>query len=440
MQVSVEEMGALERRMTIAVDESQIDSAIQKELQKLSKRVKIKGFRAGKVPLNVVKQHYGNEVRMQVLQDVMQSSFYEALNQEKLQPAGQPSFAPKQSEDSGKGFEYTATFEVYPEVKLASIAGVQIERPTAQITDADIDEMLQTIQKQHINWNEVNRKAKKEDRVTIDFKGEIDGKEFQGGSGTDMAVEIGKGQLIAGFEDGLIGLSLNDEKTLDLTFPDDYHNKDVAGKPVKFTITVKKVEEPVLPAVDTELATKLGIEGGDVEKLKSDVRNNMQRELDAALENKTKSAVMDKLLELNAIEVPTALIESESKNMANQMAQNLMQQGMPAEQAKLDPSVFAEEAKRRVSLGLILAELVKQENMSASDADIKARVDKIAEPYEQSEQVVQWYYGNKQRLAEIESLVLEQSVVDWVLEKADVKDNSMSFNEIMYPNKGKAGK
>ena len=440
MQVSVEEVGALERRMTIAVDESQIDSAIQKELQKLSKRVKIKGFRAGKVPLNVVKQHYGNEVRMQVLQDVMQSSFYEALNQEKLQPAGQPTFDPKLSGESGQGFEYTATFEVYPEIELASIEGAKIERPVAEITDKDIDEMLETIQKQHISWNEVDRAASKNDRVTVDFKGEIDGKVFQGGSGTDMAVEIGKGQLIAGFEDGLVGLKVNDEKNLDLTFPDDYHNKDVAGKPVKFAITVKKVEEPVLPPVDAELAKKLGIEDGDVEKLKSDVRNNMQRELDAALENKTKSAVMDKLLELNPVEVPSALIENESKNIANQMAQNLIQQGMPAEQAQLDPSAFAEEAKRRVSLGLILAEVVKQENLSASEDDIKARVEKIAEPYEQSEQVVQWYYGNKQRLAEIESLVLEQRVVEWVLSKADIKDNSMSFNEIMYPNKAKTGK
>lgn len=440
MQVSVEEVGALERRMTIAVDESQIDSAIQKELQKLSKRVKIKGFRAGKVPLNVVKQHYGNEVRMQVLQDVMQSSFYDALKQEKLQPAGQPTFDPKLSGESGQGFEYTATFEIYPEIKLASIEGAKIERPVAQISDNDIDEMLQTIQKQHITWNEVDRVASKNDRVTVDFKGEIEGEAFPGGSGTDMAVEIGKGQLIAGFEDGLIGLKVDDEKTLELTFPDDYHNKDVAGKPVKFAISVKKVEEPALPAVDAELAKKLGIEDGDVEKLKKDIRDNMQRELDAALENKTKSAVMDKLLELNPVDVPTALIENESRNIANQMAQNLMQQGMPAEQAKMDPGAFAEDAKRRVSLGLILAELVKQENLSASDEDIRARVEKIAEPYEQSEQVVQWYYGNKQRLAEIESLVLEQRVVDWVLSKADVKDNSMNFNEIMYPDKTKAGK
>ena len=434
MQVSVEEVGALERRMTISVDEAQIDGAIQKELEKLSKRVKIKGFRAGKVPLKVVKQHYGNEVRMQVLQDVMQSSFYDALQQEKLHPAGQPTFDPKLSEQPGEGFEYTATFEVYPEIKLASMDGVKIERPAVEISDADLDEMLKTIQKQHIDWKEVDRAAKQEDRVTIDFKGVIDGEAFQGGSGNDMAVEIGKGQLIAGFEDGLVGLKTGDEKTLDLAFPEEYHNKDVAGKPVSFDVTVKKVEEPELPPVDAELAKKLGIEDGDVEKLKTDVRNNMQRELSAALGNKTKSAVMDKLLELNPVEAPSALIDNESRNIAGQMAQNLMQQGMPADKAQLDPGAFKEEAKRRVTLGLILAEIVKQQDIKASDEAVRARVDKIAEPYEQSEQVVQWYYGDKKRLAEIESLVLEQSVVDWVLEQADVQDNTMTFNEIMYPN------
>ena len=435
MQVSVEEVGALGRRMTIAVDGEQIDSAIQKELQKLSKRVKIKGFRAGKVPLNVVKQHYGNEVRMQVLQDVMQSSFYDALQQEKLYPAGQPSFDPKLSEQSSDGFEYTATFEVYPEITLASMASVKIERPTCEITDADLDEMLKTIQKQHISWQETDRAAQQEDKVTIDFKGEIDGEVFQGGSGEDMAVEIGKGQLIAGFEDGLVGLKTGDEKVLDLVFPEEYHNKELAGKPVKFSVTVKKIEAPELPPVDKELAEKLGIEDGDVEKLKSDVRDNMQRELTAALDNKAKTAVMDKLLELNPVEVPSALIDSEAQNIAKQMAQNLMQQGMPADKAQMDPSAFRNEAKRRVQLGLILAEIVKQQDIKAPEEAVRARVDKIAEPYEQSEQVVQWYYGDKQRLAEIESLVLEQAVVDWVLEQADVQDKAMSFQELMYPNR-----
>jgi trigger factor len=437
MQVSVEQVGALERRMTISVDEAQIDSAIEKELEKLSKRVKIKGFRAGKVPLKVVKQHYGNEVRMQVLQDVMQSSFYDALQQEQLHPAGQPTFDPKMSDQPGDGFEYTATFEVYPEIKLANLSGVKIERPVSEITDADLDEMLKTIQKQHISWKQVDRAAKQEDRVTIDFTGEIDGEAFQGGSGSDMAVEIGKGQLIAGFEDGLVGLKEGDDKVLDLAFPEEYHNKELAGKPVKFNVTVKKVEEPELPPVDAELAKKLGIEEGDVEKLKTDVRNNMQRELTAALDNKTKSAVMDKLLELNPIEAPSALIDSEARNVANQMAQNLVQQGMPADKAQLDPSAFKDEAKRRVTLGLILAEIVKQQDIKASDEAVRARVDKIAEPYEQSEQVVQWYYGDKKRLAEIESLVLEQSVVDWVLEQADIQDKAMNFNELMYPNQNK---
>ncbi len=436
MQVSVEEVGTLERKLTIAVDEAKIADAVQKELKNLSRKVKLDGFRAGKVPMKVMKQRYGDGVRQQVLQDVMQSSFYEAIIQEKLQPAGTPMFGAPSVEE-GKGFEYTATFEVYPVLELAKLEGVTIEKPVVEISDADLDTMLETIQKQHISWNEVDRKAKQEDQVTIDFKGEIDGEVFEGGTGMDMAIEIGKGQLIAGFEDGLVGLKAGDEKALDLTFPEDYQKQDLAGKPVKFAVTMKKVEEPVLPPMDDELAKKLGIEGGDVERLRSDVRDNMQRELDTALESKTKQVVMDKLLELNSIEVPGSLAENEAKNMANQMAQNLVQQGLPAEQARLEPTVFNEEAKRRVSLGLILSEIVKQADIKASDEAIKARVDKIAEPYEKSEQVVQWYYGDKKRLAEIESLVLEEQVLKWALEQADVKDNSMSFNEIMYPNGNK---
>lgn len=436
MQVSVEEVSTLGRKLTIAVDEAKIDVAVQKELKNLSRKVKLDGFRAGKVPIKVVKQRYGDGVRQQVLQDVMQSSFYEAIIQEKLQPAGAPTFDAANTQ-TGKGFEYTATFEVYPELTLAKLEGVTIEKPVVEISDEDLDAMLETIQKQHVSWNEVDRKSKQEDQLTIDFKGEIDGEVFEGGTGTDMAIEIGKGQMIAGFEDGLVGLVAGEEKILDLTFPENYQKQDLAGKSVKFAVTVKKVEEPVLPPVDDELAKKLGIEGGDVEKLRGDVRDNMQRELDTALESKTKQVVMDKLLEINSIEVPGSLVENEAKNMANQMIQNLVQQGLPADQARLEPAVFNEEAKRRVSLGLILSEIVKQTGIKASDEAIRARIDKIAEPYEKSEQAVQWYYADKKRLAEIESLVLEEQVIKWALDQAEVKDNSMSFKEIMYPNANK---
>jgi len=432
MQVSVENVSTLERRLTISVDAEQIDSAIQKELQNLSRRVKIKGFRAGKVPMKVVEQHYGQNVRMQVLQDVMQSSFYEAINQENLKPAGAPSFEPVNMGE-GKGFEYKATFEVYPEIKVANFSQVTLEKPKCEINEADVDAMLETIRKQHMGWEPAERAAQADDKVTIDFTGTVDGEAFEGGSGTDMAVEIGKGRLIAGFEDGLIGLAAGDEKTLDLNFPDQYHKAELSGKPVQFAVKVKLVETPVLPPLDTEFAKRLGVEDGDLDKLRIEVRQNMQRELDSNLASLTKRAVMDKLLEVTPVDVPQALIDNQSRLLAQQMGANLERQGMAKEQTQLDPSLFATEAKRRVSLGLIMAEIVNRNNIKADEQAVRARVEAIAEPYEHAEEVVKWYYGDKQRLAEIESLEIESQVVDWVLEQANVTEKDLTFNEVMYP-------
>ena len=432
MQVSVESVSPLERRLTISVDAAQIDEAVEKELKNLSRRVKIKGFRAGKVPMKVVQQHYGQNVRLQVLQDVMQSSFYEAVTQEKLRPAGSPSFEPVTT-DAGKEFEYKATFEVYPDIALADFSSVSLEKPVCEIAESDVDAMLETIRKQHMTWQVVERAAKVEDKVTIDFTGTVDGTAFEGGSGTDMAVEIGKGRLIAGFEDGLIGLSAGDEKTLDLTFPEQYHKQDLAGKPVQFAVKVKQVEEPVLPAVDSELAKKLGVEDGDLEKLRTEVKQNMQRELENSLASMQKKAVMDKLLEVNPIEVPQSLVESESQALAQQMAANLERQGMSREQTQLAPSLFEAEAKRRVSLGLIMAEIVKRNDIKTDEKAVRARVEAIAEPYEHADQVVTWYYADKRRLAEVESLEIESQVVDWILGQANVTEKSLTFNEVMYP-------
>ena len=432
MQVSVENVSPLERRLTISVEAAQIDEAVQKELKNLSRRVNIKGFRAGKVPMKVVEQHYGQNVRLQVLQDVMQSSFYEAVTQEKLRPAGSPSFEPVTTE-AGKSLEYKATFEVYPDVTLADFSAISLEKPVCEISESDVDAMLETIRKQHMTWQTVERAAKAEDKVTVDFTGTVEGTAFEGGSGTDMAVEIGKGRLIAGFEDGLVGLSTGDEKTLDLTFPEQYHQQDLAGKPVQFAVKVKQVEEPVLPPLDAELAKKLGVSDGDLDKLRAEVKDNMQRELENNLASMQKKAVMDKLLEVNSIEVPQSLVESESQALAQQMAANLERQGMSREQTQLAPSLFETEAKRRVSLGLIMAEIVKRNDIKADDKTVRARVEAIAEPYEHADQVVKWYYADKRRLAEIESLEIESQVVDWILGQANVTEKNLTFNEVMYP-------
>ena len=433
MQVSVENVSSLERRLTISVDSAQIDEAVQKELKNLSRRVKIKGFRAGKVPMKVVEQHYGQNVRLQVLQDVMQSSFYEAVTQEKLRPAGAPNFEPVAT-DAGNGFEYKATFEVYPDVTLTDFSSISLEKPVCEISESDVDAMLETIRKQHMTWQTAERPAKADDKVTIDFTGTVDGVAFEGGSGTDMAVEIGKGRLIAGFEDGLIGLSEGDEKTLDLSFPETYHKQDLAGKPVQFAVKVTRVEGPVLPELDAELAKKLGIEDGDLDKLRVEIKSNMQRELENSLTNMQKKAVMDKLLEVNPVDVPQALVASEAQALAQQMAANLERQGMSRGQSQLSPSIFEAEAKRRVSLGLIMAEIVKRNDIKADEAAVRARVDAIAAPYEHADQVVKWYYSDKRRLAEIESLEIESQVVDWLIGQAKTTEKALTFNEVMYPN------
>ncbi len=436
MQVSVESPTTLERRLTVVVEEQQIDEAVQKKLQSLSKTVKLKGFRAGKVPLQVVKQHYGPQVRHEVLQDVIQSSFYEAITKEQLKPAGMPNFEPKPS-SPGAGLEYIATFEVYPEVKLGDFSSLSIDKPVVEITDADMDQMLETIRKQHINWTETDRAAAKGDKVNVDFVGTINGEAFPGGTGTDMEVEIGQGRLIAGFEDGLVGLKKGDQKTLDLTFPDPYQNAELAGKPVQFAITVKSVNEPTLPELNDDFAKKLGINDGSLENLRNEVRENMQRELRSNIENKIKKDVMDKMLALHKIDIPNALIKQEAQALATQMANNMRQQGMRADETKFSPEIFEGEARRRVSLGLILAEIVKNQKIKADEARVKAKIDAIAEPYEEKEQVIKWYNADKSRKLEVESLVIEEQIVDWVLSQAKVTDKSMSFNEIMYPKSQK---
>lgn len=434
MQVSVESAGGLQRKLTVAVPEDTIEQAVQTRLQNLTRTAKIKGFRAGKVPLKVVKQHYGSQVRQEVLGEVIQSSFYEAVSREKLRPAGSPSISTQQV-DSGQGLEYTATFEVYPEIKLADLTGTKIEKSVAEISDSDLDEMIETIRKQQIKWQVADKAAETGDQVTIDFKGVIDGEAFAGGTGQGMTVEIGKGRMIKGFEEGLTGLKVDDEKTLELTFPAEYHAKDLAGKDVQFEIKVKKVETAVLPEIDENFAKQLGVADGSIEKMRADVKNNMQRELDTRLKNSVKQAVMDKLLETNKIDVPEALIKEESQLLLKQMQNNLMQQGMQQNQLQMDASMFKEQAQRRVALGLIMSEIVKQCEIKADANKVRQYIEELAASYDKPDEVIKWYYGDKQRLAEVESVVMEEQIVDWVLDQVTVEDKQVSFNKLMYPEK-----
>lgn len=429
MQVSVETTSGLERRMTVELPVERIDSEVQSRLQRMSRSARVKGFRPGKVPQKVLAQQYGKQIRDEVVGELIQSSYFEAISQQSLQPAGMPSIEPKVNE-AGKNLEFIATFEVMPEVTLADVAGVKLERKVAEVSDADLDKMLETLRKQRASWQAVDRAAAEGDRLNIDFKGTIDGEEFTGNAGNGVPVTIGAKRMIAGFEEGLVGAKAGDELTLDLQFPEEYAHKEVAGKPVKFAVKVNSVEESKLPELDEEFAKSFGIGDGSLESLREEVRQNMVREMKQALTEGNKRAVMDKLLELNQIEVPQALVENEAETLKQQM-----QQQMYAPQGKsgvqLDTSMFMDQAKRRVSLGLILSETIKANGLKADEDTVRAKVEDLASTYEEPQEVIDWYYADKRRLSQVESLVLEEAVVDWVYGKADVAEKTSSFDEVM---------
>lgn len=436
MQVSVETTQGLERRMMVEIEEAQVAEAVETRLKGMAKTTKIKGFRAGKVPFNVVKQHYGGQVRQEIVSSLIESTFYDAVTQEKLRPAGGPTIG--NDLEANDGLKYSAIFEVYPEVTIASFDGVTLEKDTAEIADADIDEMIETIRMQNKTWEDAGRASKEGDQMTVDFAGIVDGEAFEGGTGTDMVVEIGSGRMIAGFEDGLKKLKEGDDATLSLTFPENYPQKDLASKPVEFKITVKKVEQVSLPEVDADFAKKMGVEDGDLEQMRKDITENMQRELDGKIKTNLKQAAMDKLIDLHKMDVPKALTEQESTVLMQQMQQNLTSQGMNAGDVQLNPEMFKDQAIRRVSLGLIMAEIVKDNEIKVDDAKVRAKVEEIAEPYEQPDEVISWYYGDKQRLGEIESLVFEEQIIDWLLTKVKVDEKVRKFKELMQPDAKKA--
>ncbi len=429
MQVSVEATSGLERRMTVQVSEERVEKEVQGRLQRLARTAKLKGFRPGKVPMSVVKSHYGSQVRQEVVGDVIQSSFYEAVVKENLRPAGQPTIEPK-SLDAGKSLEYTATFEVMPEIEPASLKGVKLEKLSAEVTDSDLDAMLETLRKQRTRWEAVERGAQDGDRVVIDFTGTINGTPFQGNEGKQVPVVIGAKRMISGFEEGLVGAKTAGKLILDLKFPEEYAYKEVAGKPVQFTVTVHRVEEPHLPAVDDEFAKSFAVTEGGVEALRKEVRQNMERELAQAITGRVKQSVMDRLLELNKIELPKALIKQEAEQLAAQMRQNMH---IPAGKSgvNLDIAMFEEQARRRVGLGLVLSEIIKRNQLKADPAKVREQVETVASTYERPQDVIDWYYADRNRLAEVESLVLENQVVEWALQEADVAETKSSFNELM---------
>lgn len=429
MQVSVETIDGLERRMTVELPVERIDGEVQNRLQRASRNVRIKGFRPGKVPLKVVAQQYGKQIRDEVVGELIQASYFEAVGQQSLRPAGIPSIKPVVNEP-GKDLQYTATFEVMPEVALADVAGVKLEKRVAVIGDTDLDKMMETLRKQRAAWEKVERAAAEGDRLNIDFRGTIDGEEFAGNSGEAFPVTLGSKRMIEGFEAGLVGAKAGDELTLNLQFPEEYAHKEVAGKPVQFTVKVNSVEESRLPELDEEFAKSFGIGDGSLDALRQEVRQNMEREMRQALTEGNKQAVMSKLLELNPITVPQALVREEAEALKQQMQQQLYR---PQDKSgiELDVEMFRDQAQRRIALGLILSELIRSKELKADAEKVRARVEELASTYDEPQQVIDWYYGDKSRLSQVESLVLEDAVVDWVYSQVEVTEKSGSFDEVM---------
>ncbi|PZW46364.1 trigger factor [Pseudomonas sp. URMO17WK12:I2] len=429
MQVSVESTSALERRMSITVPAERIETQVNKRLQQTAQKAKIPGFRPGKVPMSVIRQRFEADARQEAVSDVIQSSFYEAVSEQKLAPAGQPSVEPKVLE-KGKDLEFVATFEVFPEIKVGGLEAIAIERQQAEVADSDVDNMLDILRKQNTRFEAVERAAEKDDQLNIDFVGKIDGEAFAGGSATSTQLVLGSGRMIPGFEDALIGAKAGEERVINPTFPEDYQNLDLAGKTAEFTVKVNSVSAPQLPELNDEFFALFGIKDGGLDGFRAEVRKNMERELRQAIKSKIKNQVMEGLLAANPVDVPKALIASEVNNLRVQAVQqfggNIKPDQLPAE-------LFEEQAKRRVSLGLIVAEVVKQFELKPDDARVRELIQEMASAYQEPEQVVAWYYKNDQQLNEVRSVVLEEQVVDTVLQKANVTDKSVSYEEAVKP-------
>jgi trigger factor len=430
MQVSVETISGLERRMTVGIPAERIENEVNKRLQQTASRARVDGFRPGKVPMSVIRKRFAGSARQEVIGEVIQASFYEAIMQEKLNPAGAPSVEPKQVEQ-GKDFEYVATFEVYPEVTLGDFSAITVERLDSDVTDADLDKMLEILRKQNTQFEAVEREAQNEDQLTVDFTGRIDGEAFPGGTASNTQVVLGSGRMIPGFEEGLVGAKAGESRTLNVTFPEDYQNLELAGKAAEFEVMVHAVKAPVLPELDEAFFAKFGVEAGGIDEFRAEVRKNMERELRQAIKGKVKSQVMDGLLATNSIEVPKSLVSSEIDRLRVQAVQQFGGASIKPEQ--LPAELFEDQAKRRVSLGLIVAEVVKQNDIKPDNDRVRSMVEDLASAYQEPQQVINWYYQNEQQLAEIQSVVLEEQVVDTVLQKAQVTDKKVSYEDAVKP-------
>ncbi len=432
MQVSVETTQGLERRLIISVPAEKVDVEVKSRLRQVSKTQRINGFRPGKVPPSVIQKRYGKSVRQEVAGEIMQRTFVDAIVAEKINPAGRPSFVAKSNED-GKALEFEATFEVYPEVELKDLEKIAIERPAVEVTDADLDEMFVTLQKQHQTWKENKRKTKKGDKLTLDFTGRVDGEEFEGGKAEGFELELGAGRMIPGFEKEVTGMKAGEEQTIKVTFPEDYHAENLKGKEAEFDIVVHKTEGPILPEIDEEFAKLFGIEEGGVEALRAEVSKNMARELSQAVKAQVKTQVIDGLLASHEVGLPASLVSQEIDVLRQQAMQRFQGQMDPQNLPELPAEMFTEQAERRVKVGLLLGEVIKVNELKVDEAKVNELIATAASAYEDPKEVVEYYANNKELMQQMQNVALEEQAVELLVEKAKVSDKKSSFSEIMNP-------
>ncbi len=421
---------SLERRIDLAVAIADVDKEVDDRLKRLARTVKMSGFRPGKVPFKMVAQQHGPQVRHEAIGEAVERVFGDAVRAQNLRVAGYPRIEARPGEDAAK-LEFSAVFEVYPEIVLGDVSAQEIERPVLEVTDVEVDKTLNVLLKQRTTYAVAERAAAEADRVVIDFTGRLDGEVFQGGEAKDFGVVLGQGQMLPEFEAAITGLSAGESKTFDLSFPAEYHAAHLAGKTVQFDITVNAVEAPQLPVIDAEFAKSLGIQDGDVEKMRGEVKGNLEREVKKRILGKVKEQAMNAILAATPIDVPKALVEAESMNMAEAAKQDLVQRGMDVSKVPVQPAWFIEQSTRRVKLGLIVADIVREKQLQASPEQVRTQVEEFAQSYEDPADVVRWYFSQPQRLAEVESLVIENNVVDWVLASAKTSDKAVSFDELM---------
>ncbi len=431
MQAQLEILENLQRRLTISVPREEIAKKVDARLKQVAKTAKIDGFRPGKAPLSVIAKNYGFRVQEEVLGETVERAFGEAVTEQKLAVAGYPRFEPKEGEGTDGVFQFVATFEVYPEVKIGDLAGVEVEKPVLEVSDAEVDKTVDILRRQRTRFERVERAAADEDRVIIDFKGTIDGVAFAGGTSENYAFLLGKGQMLPEFEAGIRGMKENETRTVEVNFPADYHGKDVAGKTAQFEITVKNVAEAKLPEVDADFAKNLGIEDGDVAKMREEVKANLEREVRNRLKSRVKENVLNALVEASPIELPKALVAMEISRLVQSAQSDMKARGLDPKEMPFPQELFEGQAKRRVHLGLALAELVEANELQAKPEQVKSLIEDMAQNYENPAEVVAWYYADKQRLANVESMALEDSVVDFVLGKAKVVEKATAFDELM---------